>query len=161
MVDTKKIEEMLMDSTFEVFERMFYISIEPLNTNHIGGHIAAATIGFDGQSRGEVQLLLSRGFAEIMTQNMLSLSNTCEVTEKQIEDCAKEAVNMVCGNFLRKLDNEKGFNLSLPVFRRDLGGITYQGEGDLQGSAFALDFTSNGETMKVVMTMADRNYSDR
>lgn len=170
MVDTKKIKKMLMDSTFEVFEKMFYISLEALNADHEGCDIAvtigfdgyvkgeddiAVTINFDGSVRGEGQLSLSGGLTEMMAQNMLSL-DAYEITEKDIEDCSKEAANMICGNFLRKFNVDEAFNLSLPIFRRNPGAIPCQGP-DLQDSMFRLNFVSNGECLEVIMTMADRN----
>ena len=170
MVDTKKIEQMLMDSTFEVFEKMFYISLEALNADHKGCDIAAiigiegsvrgeddiaATISFDGYVSGEQDIFLSRGLAEIMAQNMLSL-NACEITEKDIEDCSKEAANMICGNFLRKFNADEVFNLSIPIFMRNPASIPCQGP-DLHDTMFRLNFVSNGECMEVIMTMSDRN----
>jgi CheY-specific phosphatase CheX len=163
-VNTEKIEKILMDSTFEVFEKMFYISLEALNADHKVCDIAAiigldgsvrgegdiaVTINFDGSVRGEGQISLSGGMTEMMAQNMLSL-DACEITEKDIEDCSKEAANMIWGNFLRKFNADEAFNLSIPIFGRNPGTIRYQGP-DLQ--VFRLNFVSSGEVLKVIMTM--------
>lgn len=168
-MDTK-IEEMLIEAIFEVFEKMFYLSLEPLNADHKGCDIAAiigldgsvrgeddiaVTINFDGSVRGEGQISLSGGLTEMMAQNMLSL-DACEITEKDIEDCSKEAANMIWGNFLRKFNADEAFNLSIPIFRRNPGAIPCQGP-DLQDPVFRLNFVSNGECLEVIMTMSDRN----
>ena len=168
-MDTK-IEEMLIEAIFEVFEKMFYLSLEPLNADHKGCDIAAiigldgsvrgeddiaVTINFDGSVRGEGQISLSGGLTEMMAQNMLSL-DACEITEKDIEDCSKEAANMIWGNFLRKFNADEAFNLSIPIFRRNPGAIPCQGP-DLQDPMIRLNFVSNGECLEAIMTMSDRN----
>lgn len=51
----------------------------------------------------------------MMAQNMLGCEPS-EITEQMIEDCSKEAANMVCGNFLRKMSEKDVFNLNLPKY---------------------------------------------
>lgn len=110
----KKIPEILRVSIFEVFEKMFYIFLEPLDDESIGYDMEAA-IRFDGCLKGEIRILLSMDMAENMIQNMLGLEKD-EITSQIIEDCSKEAANMICGNFLGKFDSTKVFNLSIPTF---------------------------------------------
>jgi len=110
----KKIQETLKFSIFEVFEKMFYIFLEPLDEESIGYDMEAG-IRFDGCLKGEIRILLSKDMAENMIQNMLGLEKD-EITSQIIEDCTKEAANMICGNFLGKYDSTKVFNLSIPTF---------------------------------------------
>jgi CheY-specific phosphatase CheX len=72
-------------------------------------------IDFGGRATGGLCLMMSRGLAEIMTQNMLGCEHS-EITEQMLEDCSKEAANMVCGNFLRKTSEEDVFDLHLPTY---------------------------------------------
>jgi len=110
----KKIEETMRFSIFEVFEKMFYIFLEPLN-DESNEYDMEAAIRFEGFLSGEIRLLLSMDIAKTMIQNMLSLKKD-EITTQRMEDCSKEAVNMICGNFLGKFDSTKVFNLTIPSF---------------------------------------------
>jgi CheY-specific phosphatase CheX len=111
----EKIRETMTPSIFEVFEKMFYIFLEPLDVRNNEYDMEAAT-GFKGTMSGDVRILLSREIVRAMVQNMLGLEGD-EITGQDIEDCSKEAVNMVCGNFLSKLDSTKVFNLFTPIFK--------------------------------------------
>jgi len=104
-------------SIFEVFEKMFYIFLEPLDDENNEYDMEAA-IRFEGFLSGEIRILLSKDIAKIMIQNMLGLKED-EITTQAMEDCSKEAVNMICGNFLGKFDSTKVFNLSIPSFDMD------------------------------------------
>jgi hypothetical protein len=59
-------------------------------------------------------LSLSRDIAEAMVQNMLNLEGE-EITETMMADCVKEAINMICGNFVRRLDPERCFSSRSPA----------------------------------------------
>ena len=110
----EKIREITRISIFEVFENMFYVFLEPLDVQYDEYDMEAA-IRFHGAVSGEVRILVSRDLVKTMAQNMLSLGED-EITGEDIEDCSKEAVNMICGNLLGKLDSANVFNLSLPTF---------------------------------------------
>jgi len=107
----------MRDSIFEVFEKMFFIFLEPLDEEKNEYDMQTA-IRFEGCLNGEIRVFLSREMAKSMIQNMLGLEND-EITMQNMEDCSKEAVNMICGNFLGKLDSTKVFNLSIPTFAKD------------------------------------------
>jgi CheY-specific phosphatase CheX len=111
-----KIHEIMRASIFEVFEKMFYIFLEPSDGIY-ADYDVEADIVFNGPLRGSVRMLFSLDIANAMVQNMLALGDD-EITEQDREDCLKEAVNMVCGNFFGKLDSTKVFNLSVPTFTR-------------------------------------------
>lgn len=110
----KKIEETMRLSIFDVFEKMFYIFLEPLDDESDEYDMEAA-IRFEGSMSGEIRILLSMDIMKTMIQNMLGLKED-EITTQRIEDCSKEAVNVICGNFLGKLNSTKVFNLSMPSF---------------------------------------------
>jgi len=105
---------MLTRAIFEVFERMYYIFSEPLKGNG-GNYQMKSTINFSGSANGSIQLFLSRGIAEAMVKNMLNLRQD-EIDLPIMSDCVKESLNMICGNFVRKLDPERMIDLSFPTF---------------------------------------------
>ena len=98
-------------------------------------------------SRGEIKIFFAIGLVETMVQNMLSLHQK-DVTEKMMEDCAKEAVNMIGGSFLHKLDSSKAFDLSLPMFTRNHGIFVPQVKNQSE-TAWNLSFESEGNFMAV------------
>jgi len=93
---------------------MYYIFSEPLKGSG-GNYQMKSSINFRGSTCGSIQMLLSRGIAETMAQNMLNLQKE-EIDLPIMADCVKESLNMICGNFVRKLDPEKVFDLSIPIF---------------------------------------------
>jgi len=110
----ENIRQTLTSATFEVFEKMFFVFLEPVESGqHQYEHVSH--IGFDGKAKGALCVMMSRGMTEMMAQNMLGCEPS-EMTGQMIEDCSKEAANMVCGNFLRKMSEQEVFNLSLPKY---------------------------------------------
>ncbi|MBN2687628.1 MAG: chemotaxis protein CheX [Deltaproteobacteria bacterium] len=121
------MRKMMEISIFEVFEKMFFIFLEHAGDadNHFDSE---AVITFRGAVSGEVRLLVSDGMAGAMVMNMLGIDDT-GITEKHIEDCAKEAVNMICGNFLGKLHtDDQAFDLSIPLYRRPASSVAADGD---------------------------------
>jgi CheY-specific phosphatase CheX len=150
MGNTKKIQEMLMNSIFEVFEKMFFVFLEPLDEDV--KYDTISSINFTGPLKGEIKVFFTTGLAENMVQNMLSL-NRKEVTEKMIEDCAKEAVNMIGGNFLQKLDSSKVFDLSIPMFAKTPGVFVPYVQNQSE-SIWNRSFESEGNLMAVSVSIS-------
>jgi CheY-specific phosphatase CheX len=110
------MRQMMEISIFEVFEKMFFIFLERAGDRH-GDLDSEAIIAFRGAVSGELRLMVSKRIARAMVMNMLVIDED-DITEKDIEDCTKEAVNMVCGNFLAKLNHGgEVFDLSIPLYR--------------------------------------------
>jgi CheY-specific phosphatase CheX len=147
MANIKKTEEMLMMAIFEVFEKMFYLFVEPLRDG-AGDYDLTAAVNFNGPVEGSIRISLSRGIAETMVQNMLNLEKD-EITEPLMADCVKESINMICGNFVRKLDPEKVFPLSIPTFEW-LKAESHVGEQ--KESEMCLTFTADGGYVQVAMS---------
>lgn len=124
---SRKIEEMLMTAIFEVFEKMFYIFTEPQRLR--GDYQMKSAISFKGPVSGTMYILLSKGIGQTMAQNMLGLDED-EITEPVMADCVKESMNMICGNFIRKLDPERVFHLSIPTFHRLSGNERTEPDAD-------------------------------
>lgn len=110
----KMMTEMTKTSIFEVFEKMYFISLEPGEFEY-PAYAMGAFIDFGGSVRGRLKFLFSRQIATAMVQNMLNLEEN-EITGQEIEDCLKETANMVCGNLLTKLDANQRFELHMPEF---------------------------------------------
>ncbi|MHB9099759.1 MAG: chemotaxis protein CheX [Syntrophales bacterium] len=107
------IRKILTTSTFDVFEKMFFIFLEMSGTGR-QQYDLVTSIRFSGPIEGEIQLCLSESLVLAMAKNMLSMRPS-DVTREMMEDCAKEATNMIGGQFLRTLDTAKIFQLTLPV----------------------------------------------
>ena len=130
------------------FEKMFFVFFEPLDEDVKYDMISS--IKFNGQVSGEIKIFFSTGLLETMVQNMLSV-NQKDVTENMIEDCAKEAVNMISGNFLHKLDSSKVFELSIPMFAKNAGVFVPQVHNQSE-SSWNLAFESERNFMAVSVT---------
>ena len=72
------------------------------------------SIRFSGPFDGEIRLGFSDSLALAMVENMLSMDQR-DITRAMREDCAKEAVNMISGQFLRTFDSTKIFQMAVPV----------------------------------------------
>lgn len=141
----KKIEETMRLSISEVFEKMFFLFLEPPDDEDITYDMEAA-IRFGGSVSGEVRILLAKDMAKTMVHNMLGLEEK-EIVAQRIEDCSKEAANMVCGAFLGKFDRTRVFTLSSPIFREGVGDL-----GPMR-DACRMDFDSDGQKVGVIVTV--------
>jgi CheY-specific phosphatase CheX len=150
MENTKKIQELLMNSIFEVFEKMFFVFLEPVDEDVKYDMIAS--INFTGSIKGKIDILLTRDLVSAMVQNMLVVDED-GVTQKLTEDCVKEAVNMIGGNFLQKYDSSKVFDLSIPLFKNESAVFTTQ-EVVVSEAVWNLSFESNEGLLGVQMSIS-------
>jgi CheY-specific phosphatase CheX len=146
----ENIREILKESIFEVFEKMFFIFLEPGGRAPV--HDYEAAIRFDGPQRGAIRILFTRAVARLMVRNMLGLGNG-DVTDPHVEDCVKEAANMVCGNFLVNLDASKKFTMSLPEFSARPGQPP-----DVSEKVYVFDFECEDGKMGVVLEIEAKGY---
>lgn len=143
----QKMKETMRAAIFDVFERMFYVFLEPLHDEY-SDYAMGSSIKFDGALHGELIILVSEGLAKTMVQNLLGLEKE-KVTEQDIEDCVKEAANMICGNFLGRHDKTILFDLSIPLFSR-------RPQGAMQGSkACSLYFDSESGRFGATLSLSD------
>lgn len=145
----ERTKQNLMESIFEVFEKMLYVFLEPTEEPGSDFEIEAEIEFQGGAVKGDLRFMLSRRLARQMAENMLGTRDS-GIDDKSACDCAKEAVNMICGNFLSKYDKSRIFNLSIPVLR------AYSGEraAEAQGQMYKLVFNSDSGKIGIVMTMA-------
>jgi CheY-specific phosphatase CheX len=147
MENMQKIKKTLMTSIFEVFEKMFFVFLEP-SDNKGWNHHSTVSIHFSGPMKGGLRACFSQELSDTMVQNMLNIDES-EITEKLREDCLKESVNMICGNFLRNIDSSKVFDLSLPVY--ELGNDeTGHTASDPSEQTLRLDFASGTGMLGVI-----------
>ena len=146
MESTEKTKEMIRLSIFEVFEKMFYIFLEP-DSVECPVYDMESLISFSGSIKGEVRLLLSEKIVNAMVRNMLDLEEE-EITEGVLEDSSKEAVNMICGNFLAKLGKTDRFDLTIPVFLKPLESDPCQND-----EVIRLNFVSDDGQVGLIMKL--------
>jgi len=134
-----RTKQIWVTSIFEVFEKMFYIFLEQVR---IGGHFdMTAQISFRGPRNGQMQFFFPENFARTMAMNMLNQERN-EISPVILEDCLKESANMICGNFLRKFDADRVFDLGLPQLEIKAGEVRLEPDSD---RSIAAAFESDGE----------------
>ena len=143
----KEVKETMRAAIFDVFEKMFYVFLEPVG-DECSDYDIGAVIQYSGAQKGELKILASEGLAKSMVQNLLGLKEE-EITDKDIEDCIKEAANMICGNYLGRLDQTKVFDLTIPSFLRR------PGEAGAGSNVCRLCFDSDGERFGAVLTLLE------
>jgi len=150
MENTVKIKQLLMNAIFEVFEKMFFVFLEPVEEDV--NYDMIASINFAGPAKGSIDILLTSDLADAMVQNMLNIDEE-GVTQKLIEDCVKEAVNMIGGNFLQKYDSSKVFDLSIPTFKNESAMLAKQDEQAVEAT-WTLPFESSEGLLGVKMSIS-------
>ncbi len=146
-----KLREMITTSTFEVYEKMFFIFLEPVERKDIA-YDMSTEITFKGPVEGSMKMFLTDGLVSCMVQNMLSISDE-EVSDSMREDCAREATNMVCGNLLRNYDSSNVFSLSIPTCQKNNQGDLMPACSEPQADLWQAVFDSDGETLGVLLQM--------
>jgi CheY-specific phosphatase CheX len=106
------------------------------------------SISFSGEKKGYLKVYFSEGITGMMVQNMLNVPES-EVTQRLREDCMKESVNMICGDFLRNFDPARVFDLSLPVVENGAGGI--MDDQNDEDDTLAFTFESGSGMLGVVL----------
>ncbi|HET6461666.1 MAG TPA: chemotaxis protein CheX [Syntrophales bacterium] len=143
----RDMKEIMMAAIFDVVEKMFYVFLEPV-ADEYSDYAMEAAVQFKGDVKGEISILVSEALAENMVRNFLGLAQG-QMTRDDVEDCMKEVANMVCGNFLGRLDRTKVFDLSMPSFSRS------PRKNIADGHSFRLFFDSDGESFGAVLRLAN------
>jgi CheY-specific phosphatase CheX len=129
---------------------MFFVFAEP-SRNPARACRMKASIDFKGPFSGRMQIRMKPDLLGQMAKNMLNLEDN-EVTDSVMEDCIKEAMNMVCGSFLPKVEPTHIFNLSIPTFEM----ITSEpADDDKEESEIRLVFTSEDSAFEVRLWAPD------
>ena len=157
MENIKKIEQILTTATFEVLEKMFFVFSEPLRDDPLPAFQWRARIAFAGPFAGEMRLSLTTELARTLARNMLNLERD-EITPPVIVDCIKESLNMICGDFLRRVDPAQRATLSIPTC--EAIAAPAESAAAKYGTAVALAFTTDDGPFEIRLQKDDRLEND-
>jgi len=143
----KEMKEIMMAAIFDVVEQMFYVFLEPVGDEY-SDYAMEAAIQFKGDLKGEMSILVSKELAESMVHNLLGLEKG-QMTKEDIEDCVKEVANMICGNFLGRLDPTRVFDLSMPSFSKPPRKVVAGSD------SCRLYFDSDGENFGAILRLTN------
>jgi hypothetical protein len=149
--DTSTVKKALTAAIFEAFEKMFYIFLEPAPENGFVYEIEAS-VQFEGAFGGQMKMFFSRKLAVAMVVNLLNRQSD-GVANEDLEDCAREAVNVICGSFLTKLENRRAFRLSVPECR--CGTVNIH-RNRVEDHEYWLDFDADGERLGVLVDLFEK-----
>ena len=149
MEATQTIRKILTTSTFDVFEKMFFIFLEMSATGK-QQYDLVTSIRFSGPFDGEIRLCFSDSLVLAMVENMLSLDQD-DITRAMREDCAKEAVNMIGGQFIRTLDSTKIFHMDVPVCLPNTSIVQQDNPG--QDLEHCLNFESEKGYLRILASL--------
>jgi CheY-specific phosphatase CheX len=155
MEATQMIRKILTTSTFDVFEKMFFIFLEMSATGK-QQYDLATSIRFSGPFDGEIRLYFSDSLVSAMVENMLSVDQR-DITSAMREDCAKEAVNMIGGQFVRTLDSTKIFHMAMPACLPDASATQQECPGP--NIAQCLSFESEKGYLHLYASLKDYGAS--
>lgn len=95
----RQLEQNAASALNQVLETMFYETAEPVNTEVSPGFDYLCSVEFEGETRGQLQLRLTRGLVTSLANNFYGEGEE-ELTEDKLSDVARELTNMVGGSFL-------------------------------------------------------------
>ena len=116
------IQTHLKEAISRVMETMFFLPVEFPDVPGTlwewfsrEGKVLEALIDFQGSRSGRGFLLVPRQGLKEMASNFLGLREA-EVSEEQVQDTLREAINMMTGQMLSLLDRGGGCALGIPRF---------------------------------------------
>ena len=107
------------NSIFEVMETMFFMTLEELNASgsqrlpQPAGEMIASAISFSGKFSGTIFLEIPLHLLETMTENFMGQEME-SLSREYTEGTLKEALNMVAGNALTRMDPSVYMGLGIP-----------------------------------------------
>lgn len=110
----------MTNSISDVMETMFYLSVEPRETvafstvtDNASDPVTGCRLRFSGPFSGVMMVAVPMSLMEIMTANFMG-EDRDRLSLEHCTGTVKEALNMVAGNALSKIDNDASFDLGLP-----------------------------------------------
>ena len=137
-----------------VFETMFFVFLEPFTPDpgdpyprpgSANEQWVGCRIGFQGNLRGQLGLLLPFPLARELATNFLGLEE--EASEQQVMDMAKELTNMICGNLFSRYDRLKGYALTIPEV--EVVRIEESADPELSPERLRLDFLAEDQMIRL------------
>lgn len=112
---SQMIREALKDVTFNVLEMMFFAIPELRENNEPTSNDVEGSIELTGEKKISLLVLFPKELGLSLASNFLGLAPE-DVSDEQLLDLTREMINMVGGNLLTNLGDEK-FSLGLPDSR--------------------------------------------
>lgn len=111
----------LVEVTIEVLERYAFMLGDPPKPGDDPAGLANPSwivkIAFAGPRAGGIGMIVSPALARQVAANLYG-GEPAQIGDVQAQDAVKELLNIVCGNYLHKVeDNEPIFDLAAPVQR--------------------------------------------
>lgn len=114
----KKLMTQVTNSIFEVLETMFFLTVE--QTPIAGGSpapgqgdVRACSITFSGHFSGRIFLQIPLELLYTMTENFLGQDRDT-LTDEHVDGTLKEALNMIAGDALTRIDQDSYMGLGIP-----------------------------------------------
>ena len=137
MIEQVCLNEVLIESTKEVFETMVFMDIAEAadQDQEVEGWTLLSTITFKGNMEGCLSICLNVPCAQTIAMNMLGMDTTEELTEEDTCDAIGEIANMVMGSVKSRLlaiGNVGNLEVSIPSvisgrqLRNNLGDMAKQ-----------------------------------
>ena len=118
----ERARESLKEAISDVMETMFFLPVQfadktcPLGPWFSGeGEMLESSVDFKCPGSGRIFLFAPRAGVEEMSANILGIEAD-EVSEGQVSDTLKEAINMMTGRMLSLLAGKGDFTLGIPRF---------------------------------------------
>ncbi|HOF04151.1 MAG TPA: chemotaxis protein CheX [Syntrophales bacterium] len=111
----QELRKIFAKAVYEVFEKMYYVFLEAREDQAPHLRDRALSITFSGPASGTIGVFFSEALTGQMIRNSLNLDPE-EAAEELRQDCLKECLNMICGDFLQGYNPERLFQMSLPHY---------------------------------------------
>ena len=155
-----ELQEAAVGAINHVFETMFFVFLEP-DTPDSGDpqpslwspneQWLSCRLGFKGNLRGDLRLLLPFSLARDLATNFLGLEE--EASEQQVIDMAKELTNMICGNLFSRYDRVQGYALTIP--EAEIIGVGESADPGSSPERLRLDFLAEDRMIRLEIQMED------
>ena len=151
----QEIEKIFRKAVYEVFEKMYYVFLEGRGRHLPERRERAVNISFSGPATGDIVIYFSEDLTEQMIANSLNLDPE-EVTEPIRQDCLKECLNMICGDFLQKYNPDRLFKMGLPLYGEPATGAATGGTGE--GPVIVAFDADSGGYFEAVFRINDKQF---
>lgn len=102
-------------SIFEVMETMFFLTLEKIKSPpaELPEPLKTSSITFSGAFSGTIFLGIPESLLRTMTENLLG-QDIGSLTQAHVDGTLKEALNMIAGSALTKVDDTAYMGLGIP-----------------------------------------------
>jgi len=114
----EKLESVLFQVASDTLEQLAFLFSSPEYINCCPDYeqVVVASVSFSGHFSGKVSLMIAYDILDELTENMLGIDKSEELSLEQKHDALKESINIVCGNLLPFIGGKKAlFSIDSPV----------------------------------------------